>query len=80
MQLCDAPAQAPDDLVAEARTRRLLPGAGELDLAALLDALPAGLAYGVEVPLASQRPDLDPGARLALLVSVNPRIPKRRNA
>ena len=69
VQLCDGPAQAPGDLVAEARTRRLLPGAGELDLAALLDALPDGLAYGVEVPLTSQRPDLDPGARLALLVS-----------
>ena len=69
VQLCDGPATAPGDLVAEARTRRLLPGAGELNLPALLDALPDGLAYGIEVPLASQRPDLDPGARLALLVS-----------
>jgi sugar phosphate isomerase/epimerase len=68
VQLCDAPAQAPDDLVAEARTRRLLPGQGELDLKSLLDMLPDGLAYGIEVPLASQRPDLDSGARLALLV------------
>jgi sugar phosphate isomerase/epimerase len=79
VQLCDAPAKAPDDLVAEARTRRLLPGKGELDLAALLDALPSGLAYGVEVPLASQRPDLDPGARLALLVR-STREYLRRNA
>jgi sugar phosphate isomerase/epimerase len=68
VQLCDAPAQTPDDLVAEARTRRLLPGQGELDLKSLLDALPDGLAYGIEVPLASQRPDLDAGARMALLV------------
>ena len=79
VQLCDAPAQAPDDLVAEARTRRLLPGHGELDLAALLGALPPGLAYGVEVPLASQRPDLDAGARLALLVQ-STREYLRRNA
>lgn len=78
VQLCDGPAQAPDDLVAEARTRRLLPGAGEFDLAALLDALPDGLAYGVEVPLASQRPDLDPGARLALLVSATRDFLKKR--
>ena len=70
VQLCDAPAKAPppDELVTEARTRRRLPGDGELDLSKLLDALPSGLAYGVEVPLGTQRPDLDPGARLALLV------------
>lgn len=68
VQLCDAPAKAPGDLVAEARTRRLLPGHGELNLESLLTSLPDGLAYGIEVPLASQRPDLDPGARLALLV------------
>jgi sugar phosphate isomerase/epimerase len=79
VQLCDAPAQAPDDLVAEARTRRMLPGEGQLDIAALLDALPSGLAYGVEVPLASQRPDLDSGARLALLVR-STREYLRRNA
>jgi sugar phosphate isomerase/epimerase len=78
VQLCDGPRQAPDDLVAEARTRRLLPGAGELDLKTLLDALPDGLAYGVEVPLASQRPDLDPAARLALLVSTTREFLKKR--
>lgn len=82
VQLCDAPAKAPapDELVTEARTRRLSPGDGELDLAALLDALPSGLAYGVEVPLASQRPDLDPGARLALLVKSTREFLQRRNA
>lgn len=79
VQLCDGPAQAPDDLVAEARTRRLLPGTGELDLPALLDALPDGLAYGVEVPLASQRPDLDAGARLKLLVSATREFLRKRN-
>ena len=78
VQLCDGPATAPDDLAAEARTRRLLPGAGELDIPALLDALPDGLAYGVEVPLASQRPDLDPGARLKLLVSATREFLRKR--
>jgi sugar phosphate isomerase/epimerase len=68
-QICDAPREAPADLIAEARTRRLLPGDGGLALADLLDALPAELAVGVEIPLASQRPDLDPAARLALLVT-----------
>jgi sugar phosphate isomerase/epimerase len=80
VQLCDGPRQAPDDLVAEARTRRLLPGAGELDLKTLLDTLPDGLAYGVEVPLASQRPDLNAGQRLAELVTSTRAYLKRRHA
>ena len=80
VQLCDAPLKAPppDQLVTEARTNRLLPGAGELALDTLLDALPNGLAYGVEVPLAGQRPDLDAGARLALLVSQTREFLKKR--
>jgi sugar phosphate isomerase/epimerase len=81
VQLCDAPKAPPSDgLVTEARTRRLLPGEGELDLLGLLDSLPSGLAYGVEVPLGTQRPDLDPGARLALLVKSTREFLARRNA
>lgn len=79
-QICDAPAAPPPDLVAEARTRRLLPGHGELPLSKLIDALPPATRFGVEVPLASQRPDLDPGARLALLVSATREFLKRRSA
>jgi sugar phosphate isomerase/epimerase len=81
-QICDAPAAppAPDELVTEARTRRLLPGHGELPLGRLLDALPADIPFAVEVPLASQRPDLDPGARLALLVRATREFLQRRNA
>jgi sugar phosphate isomerase/epimerase len=80
-QICDAPAAppAPDQLVTEARRRRLLPGHGELSLSKLIDALPAGTPFGVEVPLAGQRPDLDPGARLALLVSATREFLKKRN-
>jgi sugar phosphate isomerase/epimerase len=77
-QICDAPAAPPPDLVAEARTRRLLPGHGELPLWKLIDALPPGTRFGVEVPLASQRPDLDPGARLALLVSTTREFLQKR--
>jgi sugar phosphate isomerase/epimerase len=53
LQLCDAPLAAPPDRagqLAEARTGRLLPGAGELPLARLLAAVPAGLAVTVEAP------------------------------
>ena len=69
-QLCDAPRQAPapEDLVTEARTRRLLPGAGGLPLWSLIDALPATIPFGVELPIASQYPALSPDARAALMV------------
>lgn len=52
-QICDAGPQcpaSPADLMAEARGNRLLPGEGALPLHAMLDALPSGLAIGVEAP------------------------------
>ncbi|MGH6816014.1 MAG: sugar phosphate isomerase/epimerase family protein [Hyphomicrobiaceae bacterium] len=69
-QICDAPRvpPPPSELVVEARTRRLLPGQGELDLWPLIGALPADIPIGVEVPLAGQYPNLDAAARMALLV------------
>lgn len=54
-QLCDAPATAPsgtEALLAEARGGRLLPGEGGLDLAGIVEALPAGAVISVEVPSA----------------------------
>lgn len=50
VQLCDAPAAAPADEIAEARSGRLLPGDGELPLRELLQALPAGIPVAVEAP------------------------------
>jgi sugar phosphate isomerase/epimerase len=50
LQLCDAPLAPPPDQVAEARTRRLLPGAGELPLGDLLAAVPAAVPVAVEAP------------------------------
>lgn len=53
MQLCDVPATIPahmDDILAEARAERLFPGEGELDLVALLRAMPAGIPLSIEVP------------------------------
>jgi sugar phosphate isomerase/epimerase len=56
VQLCDGPFQPilPDSAVAltEARTGRLFPGDGELPLAELLGALPAGASLAVEAPVA----------------------------
>jgi sugar phosphate isomerase/epimerase len=53
-QLCDAPAAAPsDDLRTEARTRRLLPGAGGLPLRELRAVMPAERPIALEVPNAA---------------------------
>lgn len=52
-QLCDAPAAippTPDAVLDEARSARLFPGEGELDLLGLLLALPPGVPVAVEVP------------------------------
>jgi len=57
VQLCDAPAERPrdtDTLLRQARTARLMPGDGGLDLCAILRALPRHLPVSLEVPM----PDL----------------------
>lgn len=53
LQLCDGPVQRPasrEDLVAESRSERGVPGEGGFDLAALVAALPAGTPVSVETP------------------------------
>lgn len=57
MQICDAPARAPDseqELIAQARGARMVPGEGGLDLHGLMRALPASLPVSVEVPLGGE--------------------------
>ena len=70
-QICDAPKVPPprDQYMAEARTRRLLPGVGGLDLGAIMDALPADVPIGVEIPIAAQYANLSPAERIALLAT-----------
>ncbi len=51
--LCDAPRIAPPDLRGESRTRRLLPGMGELPLFDLLDGLPVHVPIEIEAPCAA---------------------------
>lgn len=52
VQLCDAPLAAPlpENLAEEMRAARLLPGEGELDLQALMKALPAVVEVEIETP------------------------------
>lgn len=57
-QIADGPAGAPDGVAAlrnEARTDRLVPGAGEFDLRGWLSALPAQVPLAVEVPSSAVR-------------------------
>ena len=54
LQLCDAPAERPHDMAVvlqQARSARLMPGDGGLDLRQLLDAMPAGVPISLEVPM-----------------------------
>lgn len=54
LQFCDAPAAIPptmDEILAQARAERLVPGEGGIDLPGLLRALPPGLPLSVEVPM-----------------------------
>ncbi|MGE4047124.1 MAG: sugar phosphate isomerase/epimerase family protein, partial [Acetobacteraceae bacterium] len=53
MQICDAPAEKPATIEAMihcARSERLFPGEGGLDLAGMMRALPADIPVSVEVP------------------------------
>jgi len=53
LQLCDAPAARPADLIHEARFDRLYPGEGALPLLPLIAALPPDRPISIEVPRAS---------------------------
>lgn len=68
-QICDGPAEAPADLILEARTRRMTPGAGQFPLHAMLEALPKGTPIGVEVPLVTTASSLPPVTRLSQLAA-----------
>jgi sugar phosphate isomerase/epimerase len=68
MQLCDARPERPADMqeiIRQARSDRLFPGEGGLDLHGLLAALPAGLPLSLEVPVSRKMQPLE-RARQAL--------------
>lgn len=55
MQLCDAPAERPQDtagVLYEARAERMFPGEGGLDLLGLLRAVPRDIPLSLEIPTA----------------------------
>ena len=73
LQLCDAPAAAPEDLASEARHHRLPPGAGELPLAGLVAGTPPGLPLSVEVQ-SDRLARLAPAERASRLLGATRRV------
>ena len=65
-QFCDARAEPPGDMqeiIRQARSDRLFPGEGGLDLTGLLRTLPAGLPLSLEIPYAKPMPALERARR-----------------
>jgi len=66
VQLCDARPERPADLqeiIRQARSDRLFPGEGGLDLKGLLGALPAGIPISLEIPVAKKIEPLERARR-----------------
>lgn len=54
--VCDAPGEIPattEEIIHTARFERLLPGEGGIDVRGILDAMPAGIPYALEIPRAT---------------------------
>jgi len=65
-QLCDAGPQKPaqmEEIIRQARSERLFPGEGGLDLRGLLRALPADIPLSLEVPVSQKLPPLERARR-----------------
>jgi sugar phosphate isomerase/epimerase len=65
-QFCDARAEKPADMqeiIRQARSDRLMPGEGGLDLLALLRALPEHLPLSLEIPYAAPMPPFERARR-----------------
>jgi sugar phosphate isomerase/epimerase len=66
MQLCDARPERPSEMqeiIRQARSDRLFPGEGGLDLKGLMKALPAGIPLSLEIPVAKKMEPLERARR-----------------
>jgi len=66
MQLCDVRAERPSDLqeiIRQARSDRLFPGHGGLDLKGLLRALPSEIPISLEIPISKKMEPLERASR-----------------
>ena len=65
-QLCDARAERPTDMqeiIRQARSDRLFPGQGGLDLKGLLRALPGEIPISLEIPISKRMEPLERARR-----------------
>ena len=77
MQFCDAPAEIPatmDEIVTQARTERLFPGDGGVDLLALLQAVPRNIPLSVEVPTRTLASTVGAGERARRALAATRRV------
>jgi sugar phosphate isomerase/epimerase len=66
-QLCDGPAQRPatsEEMMRAARTERMFPGEGGIDLVSLARAMPADIAISIEVPTVELGKTVDASTRV----------------
>ncbi len=74
VHICDAPGERPDsieDLLHTARSERLFPGEGGIDVRGILACLPPDIPYALEIPgkTMAEQVGLEEYARLALLAA-----------
>jgi sugar phosphate isomerase/epimerase len=77
LQLCDVPRAIPptmDAILAEARSERLFPGEGGLDLLGLLRAVPRDIPLSVEVPTITLARTVDAGERARRALAATRRV------
>jgi sugar phosphate isomerase/epimerase len=70
-QVCDAPAQAPETtegLIHAARNERRFLGEGGLDVRGILNELPAGIPYSLEIPMTTLGRTLGPEVRAHMAI------------
>jgi sugar phosphate isomerase/epimerase len=76
-QLCDGPAERPatsEEMMRAARTERMFPGEGGIDLASLTRAMPADIAVSIEVPTVELARTMDAGASARRALSAAKRV------
>jgi sugar phosphate isomerase/epimerase len=76
-QLCDGPAERPatsEEMMRAARTERMFPGEGGIDLASLTRAMPADIAVSIEVPTVELAKTMGAYARARRALSAAKRV------
>jgi sugar phosphate isomerase/epimerase len=76
-QLCDGPAERPttsEAMMRAARTERMFPGEGGIDLVSLTRAMPPDIAVSIEVPTVELARTMDAHARARRALSAAKRV------